>query len=443
MIEVVRLLEGIRRRAPLSGGRTPAGWRRAIAGAVRLSALARCCAWLKVVIDTCPELRNGPLFGTALTALTSETYDAVAPRVAAAPSGAPGGPARLGLLSGRATPPGALAGSGEAPTWRRPPEPPSTGPSQSLDGRVLTRLLDLPRQATRELLGRLAGGRPVIALTSARNGDASTSSFRPGRATPGRAPGRPRRQPERGLRGRDGRRKQRPVTAVPGDRPDLLVHTWASRAARRAAKTIHRAFRMDAAGSESTTMPECTALAPEWSSRVDGRSAPPELLTAWAGASLTDASSGVGRARRPAATVGPGPDAGRRGASASLQRSFAPSSAPALPADDLIGAPAANAGNGPLRPGTPRATPSAVKASPLDAPAPPAPLTISPPVVVERLPALIAAKPPGESAPHVASLLAVDGARDDAARTSDDLSALADKIKRILDGQARRHGINV
>jgi hypothetical protein len=410
-----------------------------------------------VVIDSGPELRDGPLFGTALAALTSGTYDAVPPEVAAASSGTPGRPARHRPLGGKAKPREVVVGSDEEPILQPRSESPSMAPSQSPDGRVLTGLSDLPRQATPELLGRLVSGRRVMAPTGTRGGDASTSSFKPALglrpddsvATSEHARGRPRRHPERGLRPRDGSRKERAATAIPCDSPDLLIRIWASRAARRATRTIHRAYWMDAARSESTAMPECAALASEWSARVDGRRAPSELVTAWAGVSLTDASSGVGHAGRCAATVGAGPDASPSGASASFRRSFAPSSSSAVPADDLIDAPAVSGGSGWLPAetasgtGIPRMAPSAVKASPLDAPAPPAPPTIAPPVAVETLPALIPAKSPEQAAPPVASLLAVNGARDEAARTNDDLGALADKIKRILDGQARRHGISV
>jgi hypothetical protein len=70
-------------------------------------------------------------------------------------------------------------------------------------------------------------------------------------------------------------------------------------------------------------------------------------------------------------------------------------------------------------------------------------LVIAPPVVVDTLPALLPAKSARRPAPPLASFLAVQEARAEAAVTVNDLSALADKIKRILDDQARRHGISV
>ena len=91
----------------------------------------------------------------------------------------------------------------------------------------------------------------------------------------------------------------------------------------------------------------------------------------------------------------------------------------------------------------PWVTPSGVGGPRPARPGPPAPLAIAPPVGVERLPALLPAKSPRNPAPPVAALLAVRGAQVESPTTEDDLRALADKIKRILDDQARRHGISV
>jgi hypothetical protein len=74
---------------------------------------------------------------------------------------------------------------------------------------------------------------------------------------------------------------------------------------------------------------------------------------------------------------------------------------------------------------------------------PPAPLDIATPVLVETLPPLLPMKLAEKPVPPVASRLAIHGAQEEATASEDDLSALADKIKRILASQARRHGIRV
>lgn len=59
------------------------------------------------------------------------------------------------------------------------------------------------------------------------------------------------------------------------------------------------------------------------------------------------------------------------------------------------------------------------------------------------LPPLLPPSAPDVAAPAVAAALARQGALSEALSPDEDLDALADKIKLILDEQARRHGIDV
>jgi hypothetical protein len=72
------------------------------------------------------------------------------------------------------------------------------------------------------------------------------------------------------------------------------------------------------------------------------------------------------------------------------------------------------------------------------------PAQIATGVGMPSLPSLLPKRAPGFPAPPVARAIHRKDARDeDDAVQEDDLSNLSAKIKRILDEEARRHGINV
>jgi hypothetical protein len=68
---------------------------------------------------------------------------------------------------------------------------------------------------------------------------------------------------------------------------------------------------------------------------------------------------------------------------------------------------------------------------------------IAPPAIAERLPPLALPVEEGTPSPAVAATMAWAGAQAEAAVPDDDLDLLAAKIKRILDEEARRYGIDV
>lgn len=68
---------------------------------------------------------------------------------------------------------------------------------------------------------------------------------------------------------------------------------------------------------------------------------------------------------------------------------------------------------------------------------------IAPPAVAPQLPPLIPPQVVGQPVQPVAAATARQGALAEATAAEDDLSLLAAKIKRILDEEARRHGIEV
>jgi len=68
---------------------------------------------------------------------------------------------------------------------------------------------------------------------------------------------------------------------------------------------------------------------------------------------------------------------------------------------------------------------------------------IAPPAVASSLPRLLPPQGGSEPAPALAAQIARKDARQEATRKEDDLAGLATNIKRILDEEARRHGIDV
>ena len=68
---------------------------------------------------------------------------------------------------------------------------------------------------------------------------------------------------------------------------------------------------------------------------------------------------------------------------------------------------------------------------------------IAPPAAAPSLPHLLPPQGSYESAPALAAIITRQRARQEAAMSEDDLAGLAENIKRILDEEARRHGIDV
>jgi hypothetical protein len=68
---------------------------------------------------------------------------------------------------------------------------------------------------------------------------------------------------------------------------------------------------------------------------------------------------------------------------------------------------------------------------------------IAPPVVASSLPHLLPPQLAGEPAPALAAMIARQHARQEETIAEEDLTVLATNIKRILDEEARRHGIDV
>lgn len=128
----------------LAGGRAPRAWReRTAAAAGAPAAWQRACAWLEGLLSPLRTLREGPLWGRTLEALTD------------APERAPKEPAPAARRSL------APAESPRQPNVRRDPDP-QRAPRRQRPGRPAARRREeLPaapgRRADRELLNRLAG----------------------------------------------------------------------------------------------------------------------------------------------------------------------------------------------------------------------------------------------------------------------------------------------
>ncbi len=503
MIQAFGLLPTGRRKCiRLSGGRAPACWRRQVArSTARLATLARASAWLEAVTEPLFELRSGPLLGTCLAAVALDAFGSTTAEVA--PDSEPTRHSWVPLSGGLARAQEGVAEPGGEPSRRGSPGPSAADPRDVPGRHPLALLLDLRRQASLELLVRLAGSQRSLTGRSVHDGNLSTPSFAPGSSRrthkpvkrPGGALTDPLAPREAIPEDRDlGRKQRRSMPAIPSDTQGSPAHhTWAAQAVRRATKAFHHALWRNALGTLPETGLEGKALAREWSAHFAGPTAPPELLAAWAKISHRGDSAGGGhRSRRatipnplressllerkagaPASSGNPSPsprsrpsatgprpaDAENRQAAsdrsrdpleAHPERAFCETSVSETKALRLHKSPKEWFPDGPLAYEVaseahhdPWVTLPGAGGTPPAGPGPPAAPMIAPPVVIEALPALLPAKSPRKPAPPVASLLAVHGARAEAALTGNDLSALAEKIKRILDDQARRHGISV
>ncbi len=405
-------------RSTLAAGRAPICWQRNLARkAARLENLRRMCAWVRPLAATRPALRDKPLFGHCLAQLTEQAArppDAKSetPRPRPRPfshddsgdrdrnvvraDGRPGAPTNGS--AGR--PPELLA---EKRTPRRAPLPP-----------------DLNRRAAPALLERLSGSSDKPSAIS-HQPSAINKAPRP---KPGVSSGAPRapvsiRHWQQGLVG------QRAVamTSREGDR--VSVRHWQQTLVGR----LKRVLRRD--GDDGVE-----SLADVWTTRLTGQTAPGDWLVRLARMPVADGGASE-RTLQPQSTPQQSP--GTRSADRTVSDVARVGHGQATPTTaverdathgltaggetvqtPLLAAGGAGDTEGRLRPSA-RIAPPAVA-----------------PVLPELLPGVV-----GEPVPAVAAAIVRHGARRESAASEDDLGVLASRIKRILDEEARRHGIDV
>jgi hypothetical protein len=406
---------------PLSGGRAPRAWLRRIARAVApLQGPRRASAWLGALSGVHPRLRDEPLFGRALGEFARRDSPAGEPakddRRAGQPRSVPpqvnepprprvleNQPSRKTLRkAGRRPFPGAPKSCSEASASEfadvhpLPPSDVGAGlvPAQAGERADLAPLR-LDSRAGRDLLARHAGQVPAVSArgevpATSRKVQAPASLPRPAATPSSEGPAsRTGREWLRDLARRGVRALRREVSGVMG----AVGHGPAERGTAR----------------ERTTRESPPAAEP-WSMPLEGERAPADLLRQWRGPSRGPAvpSPAARRPERPHPPQAPTPVPAPAGAPAAAPPPLpGPAGAAAIPTTDA----GSLSLSGLLDAALPPLLPSRdfVPPSPWKAPA--------------QAPAAVG--------------------RPEAEVAEEDLGRLAANLKRILDEDARRHGIDV
>lgn len=429
----------------LADGRAPVCWQRELARtAARLDVLRRACAWVDEIVTVYPRLRDEPLLGNCLAVLAAEVAhpaeaeSEVARRVREGPTGSAASAAREQRSAsdrGRLTRRSAFGPSADLLTVH--PQTPYR-PGESRPHNVGPDLTGVPRQAGLALLRRLVGER------------AQSHQVEPPRGSPIMSPGV----------GRAHRRSDRPQAKVRRDVPSLQPMNFREQSSEPPTETRRHPSTQPRSGAHEPTASRAwriglarravhafrrtnlfsltpgeqgeAFLARIWSAPIAGQTAPPELLTG--PVRLSQPNGGASRSDGHDITSHPSPDS---------QRSNPPS-----PANDA-GARTRRAINlVPLR-GEDKESLSPLGEDGHHCAPEDIPITngwierVAPPTMFPLLLPLIPPQVVGVPVPPVATATARQGAWAEAMAADDDLDVLAAKIKRILDEEARRHGIDV
>lgn len=481
----------------LAGGRGPAGWGRELSqGSARLRALERAGAWVEPLIAAYPRLRDGPLLGCCLEAVMERAAHppelgpipiqpqparSIGPRGTMEAEREPGRRARArpqpnlppGWVKRRRAPQTSVLGVarrssiGLGSPVSEPFQVRSAGPAEEPARHPLPAPLELEPRANRALLERVVGSKLV-------------DQPPPGSRSPtGLA------RPTMILAGPYGESKKGEVEAPLAAAWDTAAqHGWLEDLARRAGRSLRR-HRLDALGGGSRTLSVLGALVPgstqaagldtrpskrrliqaggargpdaegathvalprdgpalaeAWRFTLDGQVAPLDLLVRLANSPAGDvgAGSGEGLARQHW-SLQSGPPRGQ------AIRSGWRSQPGQVSATNFEGThvPAGTSTQEDSRHPS-EAHPETTSRTPNPGPKTWASARIAPPSGVSALPPLLPFQEVGVPSPPVATA-AIQGMvrQEEMAMAGDDLEALAARIKRILDEEARRHGIDV
>lgn len=458
----------------LSGGRAPLCWQRELArAAARLDALRRSCAWVKALAEVRPELRDGPLFGNCLTALAAEAAHLAQrePEVARPPQAIANrpveSPARERQFASDADRPTRWPGVSPPTGWRTvPPRSPHL-PDERRARQAIADLAGLPQQASHRLLHRLIGAEepsrgvdpsnpsPTISLSRVKSHSSrDASQVKPRLDAPSPQPehfGRPR-----SAHGNEGR-QQAKVGPLSGGHEPAAHRAWRDDLIKRAGHALRRAGASRLSPSGRSLSPATRTeqgkpvLAQQWSARIAGPVASGERLMQMVGRGSerhdVAARAAPENAHREMLAMRGHP---RGAARQTLSRSRHRELLLALEGDDDQHVPdcAPEAGGLADRILPPIIDASGAMTLPVASrtrgEGDPLSLTrIAPRAVKVMLPPFVSPKVVGMPAPSVAAASVLKGAQVEVDATEDDLSVLAAKIKRILDEEARRHGIDV
>lgn len=438
----------------LAGGQAPACWRREVARrTARRDDVERGCSWIEALTRVRPRLRDKPLLGECLAALTGEPSRPVEPQPEERPSrrfqpvwSQPQAGVDRGRVSSGAPP------EADPLSMAAHARPAQRGSAETPIRPKLLAPMQLEPRAHRTLLRRLAGEPPAAERPRSSKGEGSGQRLRRRSVISDRGTAsRPVDKPE-----------TPPLVSIDDEAQTAWLYDLAQRAGcsmhdtERGSHRTHRARRHEQDVPEKPSRTQLgrgtsSALAQQWSTPLPSGSRVSRGL-------LAHLAGRPGRHRRPPDTQ---PEAARRhtpdgqspGLAAAADASGGYSQTPGGPATSspdpwsrLAGKAVqeggssrevkpANARDGAFTPDT-DATDigDGVKSS----------AGIAPPTVVSSLPALLPSQRVGVPSPPVASAVSERGARqEEVAQAGDDLAELAAKVKRILDEQARRHGIDV
>ncbi len=430
----------------LAAGRTPACWRSELTRqASQTGSLRRACDWVGPLAKVSARLLDKPLFGNCLAELV-EAADAIdgdsarqtqprrASKSLAAPTstGKSNGPRRRQARTG---------GSAECSTEATGQDavPPHRAPQV-----CAAEVTALPHRASRELLELCVEKQDLVNRRSPAAACDSSNAAKP--RSHSFTQSKIEREDDAPLQRIAGRRKTEAISqlskpyatrrdsfaTVNGRNSNLVAYSasgpeeFAQRIARRA---INKLRRLQPPPNGETQ--ESGLLARQWSTTLDGTTAPAGLLKRIATGEQETVKAGERRQSPQAASQSPYAATRKPVKSPAIEERQTRSSpsdeqdqAPSPePFDDLSSHARRNTADS--RPGAER---------------------IAPPALAPSLPALSpltpAPQPAASGVLPLASDLARQGAREEATPT-EDLDALAARIKFILDEQARRHGIDV
>ncbi len=399
-----------------SGGRGPGCWFRGMARAVApLQALLRSTAWLGEVAAARPRLRDEPLLGRTLAEVALRELPARGSQPQVGRSGRRPSVSAAERISSRST-------KSPPPTSRRRASPKkdenaAVVGAQHTAARGSADPLLLEPRAGRDLLVRRANGIPDVphtAVAGAQGGASppTTVQTRPYPKMPGN-PSDPETTSRDWLRGL-GRRA---VRALRHGFPEAAEKLGRSLIQREAAVVV-----LQHAPPEEADRP---AIPPEpWEMDLQGERAPADLLRRW----MAPRRSSETTRREGPASLHPGRVEPPPGRPAPPLPEAASGQRPAT--TESASTPAA-----PPRPGPPGDVPAPTS----DAPA----LAVTG-LLDAALPPLLPPRDSGPSSPWKAPAQAPAAVgRLEAELPEEDLGRLAANIKRILDEEARRHGIDV
>jgi hypothetical protein len=430
------------------GGRAPSHWRRELARCIsRLGTLRRACAWVETEARSQPKLCDGPLLGACLTTLTG--YE-----VADSGSLEPGTPRPQRPGSAKPEPLrkhdwdwsglGKVTEKQTSPLKPEAPQPQRSGLSQ-LKPRLAPMPLQLSAKAGRTLLSKLTGQKMTA------EGPGWSQQRPPGAASAVRT------------------RVPPPAVLERADQQDWLhdLARRAERALRR--KELERGPKFPSGSPDQPRPDRAPALAEQWAIPLQGESAPADLLVRLVSPSRSDGDHAGGEAQ---AEGTPRQPSGARTENRHFRlqdETVPPHITENRPLAESLASTGGEAPDGvssgqPVRtdssdqghllsPQTVSSRPAGVWAgSPslaTDSTGNPdgqreAPVRIAPPREAPVLPSLRPPRRVNEPiSPLAAAIIKQEARQVEEATDEEDLTALSTKIKRILDEEARRHGIDV